>query len=147
MKEKALKILQRITSLFDEAFRDLGEAPGMAQVKANLFVSAWQSAIVVARAGEGLEHIHDYLEEEIEGFDCLLGFEHDVLSGLCAMRRSVNRRSLCSDAPSAHKAVFRSLPASSDRSPTPNRIRDNKARHGLRSNVCGRHHPAAFCPR
>ncbi|HEY1501931.1 MAG TPA: TetR/AcrR family transcriptional regulator [Acidobacteriaceae bacterium] len=57
MKEKALKILQRITSLFDAAFRDLGEAPGMARVKANLFVSAWQGAIVIARAGEGLEHI------------------------------------------------------------------------------------------
>jgi hypothetical protein len=58
MKEKALKILKRITSLFDEAFRDLGEAPlGMARVKANLFASAWQGAIVVARAGKGLEHI------------------------------------------------------------------------------------------
>ncbi|MGB6688251.1 MAG: TetR/AcrR family transcriptional regulator [Terracidiphilus sp.] len=57
MKERALKTLQRITSLLDEAFRDLGETPGMARVKANLFVSAWQGAIVVARAGEGLEHI------------------------------------------------------------------------------------------
>jgi TetR/AcrR family transcriptional repressor of nem operon len=57
MKEKALKTLQRITSLFDEAFRDLGDAPGMARVKANLFVNTWQGAIVVARAGEGLEHI------------------------------------------------------------------------------------------
>ncbi len=53
MKEKALKTLQRITSLFDEAFRDLGDAPGMARVKANLFVNTWQGAIVVARAGEG----------------------------------------------------------------------------------------------
>ena len=35
-------------------FRD---APGMARVKANLFVNTWQGAIVVARAGEGLEHI------------------------------------------------------------------------------------------
>ena len=51
MKEKALKILKRITSLFDEAFLDLGEAPGMARVKAKLFVSAWQGAIVVARGG------------------------------------------------------------------------------------------------
>jgi len=56
MKEKALKTLQRITRLFDEAFRDLGDAPGMAR-KANLFVNTWQGAIVVARAGEGLEHI------------------------------------------------------------------------------------------
>jgi hypothetical protein len=35
-------------------FRD---APGMARVRANLFVNTWQGAIVVARAGEGLEHI------------------------------------------------------------------------------------------
>ena len=32
MKEKALKTLQRITSLFDEAFRDFGDAPGLARV-------------------------------------------------------------------------------------------------------------------
>ena len=57
MKEKALKTLQRITTLFDEAFRDLGDALGMARVKANLFVNTWQGAIMVARAGEGLEHI------------------------------------------------------------------------------------------
>ena len=58
MKEKAQReTLQRITSLLDEAFRDLGDAPGMARVKANLFVNTWQGAIMVARAGEGLEHI------------------------------------------------------------------------------------------
>jgi hypothetical protein len=48
---------QPITSLFDEAFRDVGDALGMASVKANLLVNTWQGAIVVARAGEGLEHI------------------------------------------------------------------------------------------
>ncbi|HEY1904237.1 MAG TPA: hypothetical protein VGG56_17535 [Terracidiphilus sp.] len=50
----------------EDGFRDLGEAPGMARVEANLFVSAWQGAIVVARAGEGLEHIgrvFRYLQE------------------------------------------------------------------------------------
>jgi hypothetical protein len=57
MKEKGLKTLQRITSLFEEAFRDLGDAPGIVRVRANLFVNTWQGAIVVARAGEGLEHI------------------------------------------------------------------------------------------
>lgn len=57
MKEKALKTIQRTTSLFDQAFRDLGETPAIARVKANLIVNAWQGAIVVARAGEGLEHI------------------------------------------------------------------------------------------
>ena len=56
MKEMVLKTLQRITTLFDEAFRDLG-MPGMARVKANLFVNTWQGAIVVARAGERPERI------------------------------------------------------------------------------------------
>ena len=43
MKEKALKTLQR--------------AAGIARMKANLFVNTWQGAIVVARAGERLEHV------------------------------------------------------------------------------------------
>jgi hypothetical protein len=53
----AWTIRQPITSLFDEAFRDSGDALGMARVKANLFVNTWQGAIVVARTGEWLEHI------------------------------------------------------------------------------------------
>jgi hypothetical protein len=48
---------QPITSVFDESFRDLGDDPGMARVKANFFVNTWQGAIVVAGAGEGLKHI------------------------------------------------------------------------------------------
>jgi AcrR family transcriptional regulator len=66
MKDKALQILQRTTSLFEKAFSDLGEPPEIAQAKANLFVNSWQGAIVVARAGEGLEHIRKvfrYLKE------------------------------------------------------------------------------------
>ena len=35
----------------------MGDAPGMARLKANLFVNTWQGAIVVALAGEGLERI------------------------------------------------------------------------------------------
>jgi len=46
-----------MTSLFDRAFRELGEPPATARMKANLSVNAWQGAIVVARAGGGLEHI------------------------------------------------------------------------------------------
>jgi hypothetical protein len=58
MKDRALKTLQRMTSLFDKAFRDLGEPHAIARMKANLFVvNAGQGTIVVARAGEGLEHI------------------------------------------------------------------------------------------
>lgn len=57
MKQRALKFLQLTTSLFEKAFRDLGEPPMIARVKANLFVNSWQGAVVIARAGEGLEHI------------------------------------------------------------------------------------------
>jgi TetR/AcrR family transcriptional regulator, transcriptional repressor for nem operon len=56
-KEKAFKLLQLITSLLETAFRDLGAPPGVAQVKATVFVNSWQGAIVVARAGGGLEHL------------------------------------------------------------------------------------------
>jgi hypothetical protein len=35
----------------------LGEPPAIALAKANLFVNSWQGAIVVARAGGGLEHL------------------------------------------------------------------------------------------
>jgi hypothetical protein len=63
MKEKALKTLQRITSLFDEAFRDLGDAPRMARVKASLFVNTRQGAIVVARVAKGWSIVFRYLKE------------------------------------------------------------------------------------
>jgi TetR/AcrR family transcriptional regulator, transcriptional repressor for nem operon len=57
MKENAFKLLQRIISLLETTFRDLGEPPSIALAKANLFVNSWQGAIVVARAGGGLEHL------------------------------------------------------------------------------------------
>jgi TetR/AcrR family transcriptional repressor of nem operon len=57
MKDKALQILQRATSLLEKALSDLGNPPAIARAKATLFVNSWQGAIVVARAGEGLEHI------------------------------------------------------------------------------------------
>ena len=57
MKENAFKLLQRIISLFETTFRDLGEPPAIALAKANLFVNLSQGAIVVARAGGGLEHL------------------------------------------------------------------------------------------
>jgi len=53
-------------------FGDLGDAPGMARVKANLFVNTSQGAIVVARAGEGLGHIGKVLRylKEIVPLSC-----------------------------------------------------------------------------
>jgi hypothetical protein len=63
---RALKFLQRTTSLIEKALRDLGEPPVIARVKANLVVNSWQGAIVIARTGEELEHIRKvfrYLKE------------------------------------------------------------------------------------
>jgi hypothetical protein len=57
MKQRALKLLRRTTSLIEKALRDLGERPVIARVKASLVVNSWQGAIVIARAGEALEHI------------------------------------------------------------------------------------------
>ena len=72
MKEKALKLLQRTTSLFEKAFRDLGEPPVIARAKANLFVNSWQGAIVIARAGEGLGHLRKVFRDlkEIANLPC-----------------------------------------------------------------------------
>jgi hypothetical protein len=69
LKEKAFKLLQRITSLFETTFRDLGEPPAIAQAKANLFVNSWQGAIVVARAGGGLEHLRKVFRDLKEMVD------------------------------------------------------------------------------
>jgi TetR/AcrR family transcriptional repressor of nem operon len=69
MKENAFKLLQRIISLFETTFRDLGESPAIAQAKANLFVNSWQGAIVVARAGGGLEHLRKVFRDLKEMVD------------------------------------------------------------------------------
>ena len=69
MKEKAFKLLQRITSLFETTFRDLGEPPAIALAKANLLVNSWQEAIVVARAGDRLEHFRKVLRDLKEMVD------------------------------------------------------------------------------
>jgi len=53
MKEKAFELLQRITNLFETAFRDLGEPPAIALAKANLFVNSWQGPLwSLARAAD-----------------------------------------------------------------------------------------------
>jgi len=69
MKENAFKLLQRIISLFETTFRDLGESPAIAQAKANLFVNSWQGAIVVARAGGGLKHLRKVFRDLKEMVD------------------------------------------------------------------------------
>jgi hypothetical protein len=66
---KAFKLLQRITSLFETTFRDLGEPPAIALAKANLFVNLSQGAIVVARAGGGLEHLRKVFRDLKEMVD------------------------------------------------------------------------------
>jgi hypothetical protein len=72
MKQRALKFLQRTTSLFEKVFRDLGEPPMIARVKANLFVNSWRGAVVIAGAGEGLEHLRKVFRDlkESVSFSC-----------------------------------------------------------------------------
>jgi TetR/AcrR family transcriptional regulator, transcriptional repressor for nem operon len=72
MKQRALKFLQRTASLTEKALRDLGEPPVIARVKANLFVNSWQGAIVIARAGEGLEHVRKVFHDlkEVANLSC-----------------------------------------------------------------------------
>jgi TetR/AcrR family transcriptional repressor of nem operon len=57
MKEQSLEFLQRTTGLFERAFRDMQHPAALARAKASLFVNSWQGAVVIARAGDGLEHI------------------------------------------------------------------------------------------
>jgi hypothetical protein len=57
VKEQAFNLLQRTTALFEKAFRDMQQPAALARAKASLFENAWQGAVVVARAGDGLEHI------------------------------------------------------------------------------------------
>lgn len=57
MKKQTLEAVQKTTSLFERAFRDLRQTPALSKAKAQIFVSARQGAVVVARSGEGLKHI------------------------------------------------------------------------------------------
>jgi AcrR family transcriptional regulator len=57
MKEQAFRLLDHTRALLESAFLELKEAPAVARAKATLFVSSWQGAIVVCRAGGGLPHI------------------------------------------------------------------------------------------
>jgi hypothetical protein len=69
MKEKAFKLLQRITSLFETTFRDLGEPPAIALAKANLFVNSWQGGHSGRSRGGGLEHLRKVFRDLKEMVD------------------------------------------------------------------------------
>jgi TetR/AcrR family transcriptional regulator, transcriptional repressor for nem operon len=62
MKSAALHLLKETEAHLAKAFRDLGFRRGRADVKAMLYVSAWQGAVVVARAGGGIKQIQDAFE-------------------------------------------------------------------------------------
>jgi len=68
MKEKALKTLQRITSLFDKVFRDLGDAPGDG-AREGKSLRQYMAGCHSGRTGwRGMEHIgrvFRYLKEII----------------------------------------------------------------------------------
>ncbi len=69
VKEKSLEFLERVSALFERAFRDLNASPSAAHARAALFVNAWQGAVVIARAGAGLDHIRKvfrFLKDSVE---------------------------------------------------------------------------------
>lgn len=57
MRAKAFEYLKETEGLFKAAFLELGDPPFLARSKAVVFVNAWQGAVVMARAGGGIEHI------------------------------------------------------------------------------------------
>ena len=57
MHKIAYELLQETESLFAKAFRDRGSSQAEARRNAILCVSAWQGAVVVARAGGEIDHI------------------------------------------------------------------------------------------
>ena len=59
MHKVAYELLRETEALFARAFRDLGLLQAEAHRNAMLCVSAWQGAVVVARAGGGIDHIQN----------------------------------------------------------------------------------------
>lgn len=69
VKQSSLKFLTRVTLLLQQTFRELKMSPSASRAKASLFVNAWQGAVVITRAGAGLEHVYKVfrlLKEDIE---------------------------------------------------------------------------------
>jgi AcrR family transcriptional regulator len=63
MREQAFSILRETENLFEQAFIELKQDRGLAHAKAQIFVSAWQGSVVVARAGRGIRHIQTIFRE------------------------------------------------------------------------------------
>lgn len=57
MRKGALDLLKETEKNFAKAFEDLGHSSTQARINAMIFVSAWQGAVVIARAGDGMEYI------------------------------------------------------------------------------------------
>jgi AcrR family transcriptional regulator len=57
MRLEAFAVLKSTERLFEKAFIELMVPSPLARSKAITFVSSWQGAIVVARAGGGIQHI------------------------------------------------------------------------------------------
>ena len=57
MRQTAYELLRETETCFAKVFRDLGFSRARARTNALLCVSAWQGAVVVARAGGGIKHI------------------------------------------------------------------------------------------
>jgi TetR/AcrR family transcriptional regulator, transcriptional repressor for nem operon len=57
MRKGALDVLKETEKEFSKAFEDMGHSRTQARINAMIFVSAWQGAVVVARAGDGIKHI------------------------------------------------------------------------------------------
>lgn len=59
MQQEALALLRKSETLFMQAFLDLLDSPNLARTKATIFVSSWQGAVVVSRAGKGIGYIRE----------------------------------------------------------------------------------------
>ncbi len=65
MQQEASSFLEETEAAFEKAFLDLGHAAAPARAKAIVFVSAWQGAVVVARAGRGIAYIREVFDSLI----------------------------------------------------------------------------------
>lgn len=59
---EAASFLEETEAAFEKAFRDLGHSPAAARAKAVVYVSSWQGAVVIARAGRGIACIREVFD-------------------------------------------------------------------------------------
>ena len=62
MRLEVSSFLEETEALFRKAFLDFGYASAPAQRKATIYVSSWQGAVVVARAGRGIAYIREVFD-------------------------------------------------------------------------------------